>query len=45
MESNKLSKVSMHDGVLKGGFSTLTVLQMNKLKGGSSNSCPGPHEL
>ena len=41
MESNKLSKLSMQEGMLKGGFSTLTVVQMTKLKGGSgeTNSC------
>lgn len=35
---NKLEKLSSKTGVLKGGFNTLTISQMSKLKGGVSGS-------
>jgi len=33
---NKLTKLSKEEGLLKGGFATLSVSQISKLKGGGS---------
>lgn len=35
---NKLSKLSNEEGILHGGFATLTTSQLIKLKGGGSGS-------
>ena len=35
---NKLARLSSENGILKGGFTTLTITQMTKLKGGSGDS-------
>ncbi len=34
---NKLARLSSENGILKGGFTTLTITQMTKLKGGSGD--------
>ncbi|GEM_PF-3157709 len=34
--SNKLTKLSQEDGILKGGFASLTMSQICKIKGGGS---------
>ena len=35
---NKLEKLSSENGVLKGGFASLTTIQLSKLKGGSGDT-------
>lgn len=35
---NKLARLSSENGILQGGFTTLTITQMTKLKGGSGDS-------
>ncbi len=39
--SNKLTRLSKEEGILKGGFAALTVSQISKLKGGGSSGSTG----
>lgn len=52
MKKNKISKLKMENGVLKGGFSFLTTSQISKIKGGTKSPieigpgnevCHNPH--
>lgn len=38
MKTNKLTYLNTNNGIFKGGFSSLTSIQLNKLKGGSGGS-------